>query len=497
MKNGKMLFNTALISAFSFACKGLGMLFRLYLTARVGAGGIGLYQLIMSVYALFASFASAGYSVTVSRLAAEDLERGGGKNASYATTKLAMRMAVLSGTCSALLLLITSFPVASVIAGEGKTLVPLRVLAFSLPFISLSSCLKGYFMASRKAAIPASAQLFEELCKTGMTVAVLSVFMSKTTDEGALCAGIALGLVAGEILSFAYLRVFFAFSRRGENKVKAQLKNAGRISSVLFPVAAANWLTGGLHAAENVLIPYCFALYSSAGSALEEFGVIRGMAIPVLFFPFAFVSAFISILTPEISRLNVADASARDAAVGRVLRMTSLISTAAGAFMLFYSSEISACFYRTQSAAHAIRMLAFVTPFMYIETVSDGILKSIGEQKYCMRVTLANCIVRVAAVFLLIPRTGAEGYIRLLMISNSFSCFMCAGKLIKKCRVRGVFTHFIYPAAASAAAGFAAAPFCASFGDTARLCAGGCIMLFVFALLCLPVILKNGDRKLV
>ena len=264
-----------------------------------------------------------------------------------------------------------------------------------------------------------------------------------------------------------------------------------------MPIAAGSWLTSGLHAAENVLIPYCFTLYGGGSeSALAEFGVIRGMAIPVLFFPFAFVSAFISILTPEISRLSVADRPARNAAVGRVFRLTSIISVAAGGVMFFFSSEISAVFYHTADAAHAIKLLAIVTPFMYIETVCDGVLKSIGEQSFCMRVTLVNCLLRVAAVFLLIPRTGAEGYIRLLMISNTFSFFACALRLCRRCRVRGAVVSFVYPLCAAAFAGafasFAASPV---DGVVPRLCAGSAVLISAFAAACLPLIIKNGRRK--
>ena len=490
MEKRKMLFGAALISAFSFGCKGLGMLFRLYLTSRMGAEGIGLYQLIMSVYALFTSLASAGFTVCVSRLAAEDWQIRG-RGGAVSTTRTAMRIALLSGLFSAFLLLALSFPISASVAGEGKTLHALRILAFSMPFISLSSCLKGYFMASRLAAVPASAQLFEELCKISIIFFVLTFALGGTTDNGVLCAGIAFGLSAGEMLSFAYLRAFF---RPGKTHTAVQ-SVSGRILGTLFPLAAANWLTSALHAAENVLIPFCFSLYSNSGNALAEFGVIRGMAIPVLFFPFAFVSAFISMLTPEISRLNAADIPARDAAVGRALRLTSVVSVAAGALMFFYAKEISVCFYRTGQAAHAVRMLSAVTPFMYIETVSDGLLKSIGEQNFCMRVTVVNCAFSVAAVFAFIPFTGAEGYLWLLAVSNTFSCLMCAGRLMRICRVRGLLTHFVFPLAASAVSGALSLFVCRTSATVARLCAGASVMLAAFLLICLPVLIKNAHRK--
>ena len=493
MKKKKMLCGAALVAAFSFGCKGLGMLFRLYLASRMGAEGIGLYQLVMSVYALFTSLGSAGFTVCVSRLAAEDAELCGVCKAA-GTARSSMRAALLVGSFSALLLLALSYPVSQMISGGGKTLASFRILAFSMPFIALSSCLKGFFLAMRKAAVPASSQLFEELCKISVTVAVLTFVLGRVTDNGALCAGIAFGLTAGEILSFCYLRLFFFAGTKRAGKPSGG-RAASEILPVLLPLACGNWLTSALHAAENVLVPFCFSLYSGDGAALAEFGVIRGMAIPVLFFPFAFVSSFISMLTPEISRLNVADIPARNAAVGRVLRLTSVISVAAGALMFFFASEISVCFYRTEQAVHSIKTLSLVTPFMYLETVSDGVLKSIGEQTFCMRVTVANCALRVAAVFAFIPRTGAEGYLLLLVVSNTFSCFMCVFKLMRICRVRGFFTHFVYPACCAAASGAAAQYLLPSLPAMTRLGAGTAFALALFAFASAPLLYKNGNRK--
>ena len=66
----------AMLTGFSLLTKFMGMGFRLYLTARIGAEGIGLFQVIMSVFSLFATFASAGFTVAVSKLAAQRSEAG-------------------------------------------------------------------------------------------------------------------------------------------------------------------------------------------------------------------------------------------------------------------------------------------------------------------------------------------------------------------------------------------------------------------------------------
>ena len=56
----------------SVMIKGLGFLFRIYLSKAAGAEGCGLYHLVLSVYTFGAGLASFGMSQTVSRLVSKN-----------------------------------------------------------------------------------------------------------------------------------------------------------------------------------------------------------------------------------------------------------------------------------------------------------------------------------------------------------------------------------------------------------------------------------------
>ena len=65
--------NAMLLTLSGFVLRGVGMLFRVWLAAWIGAEGMGLYQLALSVYNLAVTFATAGISVAATRLVAEEL----------------------------------------------------------------------------------------------------------------------------------------------------------------------------------------------------------------------------------------------------------------------------------------------------------------------------------------------------------------------------------------------------------------------------------------
>ena len=63
--------NAAILTATGLLLRAIGMFFRVYIAARIGAEGMGLYQLIYTVYTLAVTFATAGLSVAATRICAQ------------------------------------------------------------------------------------------------------------------------------------------------------------------------------------------------------------------------------------------------------------------------------------------------------------------------------------------------------------------------------------------------------------------------------------------
>ena len=461
---GRKLIGGALIlTVISLAVKVAGMLFRIFLTARIGTEGMGLYQLTLSVYSMFATVATAGFSVAVSRLAAERTEALGGKagrDSARRVLAVASAVAALIGIAAALVLYFSSGFFALNALRDPRCADPLRILAVSMPFMAVSACVKGYFTGTRQIYKPSAVSMFEQLVKIGVTMAFLYIFYADTNDAGKLCIGIVAGLTVGEAASYVLLAILYLFFSGRERVTKGLTGVISRrdalkdLFSVAMPVAGSAYIVSALHTVESMLIPIKFAEHGGDTSeALSQFGIIRGMAIPILFFPFAFLGSLASIALPEITRLNVAaDKRERDAKISKLLSVSFLFGIGTGALFFFFPQEISIAMYKTAEPTEAIRVLAAVTPFMYVETVTDSLLKSIGEQFGTFKFSIYNSVLRIAVIMLLISHTGAEGYLWLLVISNVFSFLLCVVRLAKVSGWRPSFmTDILLPVCASVA----------------------------------------------
>ena len=86
IRRRRLIYNTALLTVSSLLMSCIGMAFQVWLVGRIGSAGIGLYQLVLSVTNLLATFALSGIRFASTRLVSEEpwlrvvFRRGGGRD---------------------------------------------------------------------------------------------------------------------------------------------------------------------------------------------------------------------------------------------------------------------------------------------------------------------------------------------------------------------------------------------------------------------------------
>ena len=75
MKKVLFIKNALILTATALILRLAGIIFKVWLANAVGSEGIGLYQLILSVYIFVSAFASGGICTAVTRLCSESFAR--------------------------------------------------------------------------------------------------------------------------------------------------------------------------------------------------------------------------------------------------------------------------------------------------------------------------------------------------------------------------------------------------------------------------------------
>ena len=68
----RFFLNAMIMTATSLLMNAVGVWFNLYISGKIGAEGMGVFQLIMSVYSFTVTFAASGINLASTRLVAEE-----------------------------------------------------------------------------------------------------------------------------------------------------------------------------------------------------------------------------------------------------------------------------------------------------------------------------------------------------------------------------------------------------------------------------------------
>lgn len=443
MEKGKLYMrNAVLLALVNILLRGAAVSFNGYVSAKIGAESMGLFTLVMSIYGFAVTLATSSVHLAATRLTADRCAKLIGADApSYRITVRQILHAVcgyslLFGCSTAVLLLVLSRPISVHLLHDVRTLSSLRILACSLPAISLTSALNGYFTGMRKIGKNAAMTLLEQAAKFCITATAL-VCVAPTGNVEYLCMAVVGGSAGAEALSLVSAGFFTLTDSRipkgdkpGQEK-RTLSTHFHDVFAIAFPIAVGSYARQGLVTAEHLAIPWGLKRSGvSQTEALSAYGVLQGMALPVVLFPYAVIGAFTGMLIPEVTALDaVGDKEKLHGLCKKALVTAGWFSLVSLIVFFFFAKPLGVGIYHNTEAGESIRQLAFLVPFMYMDTVTDALLKGLGEQVYCMKVNMIDALCSLVLVVICTPTLGLFGYVLSLYVCEIVNLGMSAWKL--------------------------------------------------------------------
>lgn len=428
--------NGLIMSSFSLIIRCMAILFRIFLSDNIGAEGVGLYQLILSVYLFFAAASTSGISLTATRLFSDFSALNRLPEAKYSVQRCIV-IAFLFGLLLGGVMFVSSDFAAEKLLNDIRTSDALKILSLSLPFMAVSACIRGYFFARRKTLQTSFEQLLEQVIEIGVFIFIFTFF--KPDNLSKACCAAVFGTSAAEIISFIYSVICYYLDIK---KLGCPIKKVNalerKILPIILPVTANSCLRNGLSAVENFLIP--FGLKRSGcntSSALSQYGIISGMSMPVLVFPAVFIIPFASLIIPEMSEAFAKNHKKTIQRISeKMFRLTLLYSIPVTFIFIFFAVKIGVLLYHNESAGFFLSVLAPVIPFMYLDSVVDGMLKGLNEQTSYLIFNIIDSAVRVVLTYLLLPKFGIIGMVAVIIISELLNTMLSIWRLVKITKIK-------------------------------------------------------------
>ena len=183
--------------------------------------------------------------------------------------------------------------------------------------------------------------------------------------------------------------------------------------SMAIPLIVNRITINLLQSIETVSLPAKLRLYGyDTSTALSVYGVLTGMAFPLLFFPNALTSAIAVMLLPLIS-----EHSARGEKEGvqkltiKTIRYCTLLGFSCLLVFFLFGERLGTLLFHSSLAGLFIRALSFMCPFLYLNGTLSAILQGLGKVITLFFVNVSSLLVRLAFILLLVPKYGIQGYL--------------------------------------------------------------------------------------
>ncbi len=435
--------NASIVTGISILERCLGFLYRIVLSRYIGAEGLGLYQVALSIFALFSTLATGGIPITISRMIAKCKAEGDERGE---------KTVITAGICLSLLI---GLPLCLLLWAFGGKMPFLfsnasafkvfRILLVGLSFSCVYAVIRGYFWGNKRFLTASLLEMIEEIA---MVIAgVLFLRGSPSPLVGAERAAWALSLA--DILSCAAALLCFLCLGGKFGKPKAQMKSLFSASTPITAVKASGSL---VNSAVAVLLPTMLIRAGlNENEAIKLFGILSGMVLPVLFIPATLIGSLALVLVPELSEDYYQNKLERlQTNVHRGLTFAFLVACALIPLFFVLGEDVGRLAFSSPTAGNIIAKSCVILLPMSLTMISTSILNSIGFEKQTFLFFFLGAAALLLGVLLLPALIGGYAYVAGLGASYVVCAFCNLLFLRKKCPLfqKGEYKEWLFGALA-------------------------------------------------
>ncbi len=421
-----IFYSALLLTAVNLLLRLVGTSFQVYLSSRIGAEGIGLLQLVMSVGSMALVAGMAGIRTATMYLTAEQIGKKRPENITWVLSGCVLYSIICSAAVGAAVYVFAPL-VAEKWIGNPATVSSLRLFAAFLPINCLTGVMVGYFTGANRIGTLAAVEVAEQLLSMVCTVLLLKLWAGQ--DAVRSCQAVVLGSAMGACLTLCSLVILRIAEKP---KCAKRLPIARKLTEAAIPLALADDLRTGISTVENLMVPKRLALYAGSVSPLAAFGMVCGMVFPILTFPMAILFGLTELLIPELARCRAAGSWERiNYLVRKSLRIALLFGVICGGILFLSADALCLALYRSEDAGRYLRWFSLLAVMLYCDLVTDAMIKGLGQQKASVRYNILTNTMDVALLYILLPKYGVFGYFLSFLVTHVINFCLSLRRLLR------------------------------------------------------------------
>lgn len=379
-----------------FITKILSFVIRVLYTRTIGEEGINLYTIVTPTFGLFITLAQFALPISISKLVSENRIRS--KKIVFST----FFFILLFNLFLILFVLVTAPFIANNLLKQPTVTPLLYAMAFTLPFISITSILKGYFLGKLQVAPNTISNIFEQTVRILFLLFGLPLLVKKS-----ILLGVISYILFNIITEIVSIFTFWCFLPKKISLHKEDIhpdqKIIKRVLKISVPSVSSRLIGNIAFFLEPIVLTNLLLFFGYSNSyILEEYASYNAYAIGLLTIPSFLVAAICQILIPEISKYhsqkNILMIKRR---IKQALSYSFIIGFFCSMFLFFFRDPLLNIIYNTTRGSKYIFALAPFFVLFYLEAPLSSTLQALDESKKAMQITLYGSILKLSTMAIL------------------------------------------------------------------------------------------------
>lgn len=392
MKN-KFIKSTVILVVGGITTKLLSFIIRIYFT-RVIKDGINIYSLIMPTYSLLITITQLGFPIAISNIIAKGEKRGKNIMSSIIPVSLLLNLILI------LIVIFSAKYLSNNLLHEPDTYYPLIALSLVLPFISLSSIIRGYFFGKQQMMPHSISNIIEQLFKLFIVLVILPHLLKYGTIV-AVCGYILISILS-ETISIVVFLLYLPKNFKIERKdIKPDFGTIKDVLAIGLPAVGSRIIGNIGYFFEPIILSYMLLKTNFTNDyIISNYAIYNTYVIGLLIVPTFLLGAIGTSMLPEISK-NINNKEK----VRRLFKKTMIFSLIIGVFsniVIYFSCDfILNLLFNTTDGCNYIRFLAPFFTIFYFESPLSSILQAYNMTGYIMKTTIIGVIIKLASLVIL------------------------------------------------------------------------------------------------
>ena len=395
MKKNLFIKSTLILILSGFLTKMLGFIIKVVYTRIIGEYGISLFTIATPTYSLLLTISTLAIPFSISKLVSEN------KGRSIRILTSATFLILSINFLLILIIFLTKDFIATNLLKEPLASPILMAFALTLPFVSISAVLKGYFAGKQNMVPHATSNILEQIVRLIIIVTILPILMKKSVMYAVL--GLILLTILSEISSIIVFLFFLPKHINYKTNLLPSKKHTKDILNISLPTVSSRIIGNIGYFLEPIILTnlLLFSGYTNA-YILREYGAYNAYSLALLTMPGFFIAAISTSLLPEISKFH---GERNSSMVKRRIKQSLLFALLIGTFFSFiiftFRDKLLFTLYNTTNGSDYIKILAPFFVLFYLEGVLTSALQALGHAKITMNITLWGVILKLLVMAIL------------------------------------------------------------------------------------------------